>query len=53
MLDNVIDSWILRAQTSTWSLVFSCLESLMSRPHASGRPRGRDYKLKPLGLRAP
>ena len=28
MLDNVIDSWILQARTSTCSLVFSCLESL-------------------------
>ena len=28
MLDNVTDSWILRAQNITCFLVFSCLESL-------------------------
>ena len=28
MIDNVTDSWILQAQNSTCSLVFSCLESL-------------------------
>ena len=28
MLDYVTNSWILRARTSTCSLVFSCLESL-------------------------
>ena len=36
MLDDVTDSWILLAQTSTCSLVFSCLESLKTLKKTPG-----------------